>query len=191
MRCAALWPADRTLGPESLPALLEEKRLLVNRSGVIEYIAAARAWGKSAAWKALKKWLLERRKLFHMRDSLSEEIVPKGVLIMGIPGCGKSLSRQGHRVAFPTAALPRRHDRDLLRPARQAGRRFRAGVPHDGGHGAGGALVRRNRNGHHVHRFRRRTGPHLRLLPHLDAGEDARASSSPQPPTASTCCPPR
>ena len=26
-----------------------------------------------------------------MRDSLSAEIVPKGVLMMGIPGCGKSL----------------------------------------------------------------------------------------------------
>jgi SpoVK/Ycf46/Vps4 family AAA+-type ATPase len=27
-----------------------------------------------------------------MRDSLSAEIVPKGLLLMGIPGCGKSLS---------------------------------------------------------------------------------------------------
>jgi SpoVK/Ycf46/Vps4 family AAA+-type ATPase len=27
-----------------------------------------------------------------MRDELSAEIVPKGVLFMGIPGCGKSLS---------------------------------------------------------------------------------------------------
>jgi SpoVK/Ycf46/Vps4 family AAA+-type ATPase len=27
-----------------------------------------------------------------MRDSLTEEIMPKGVLMMGIPGCGKSLS---------------------------------------------------------------------------------------------------
>ena len=35
---------------------------------------------------------MERRKLFQMRDSLSAEIVPKGVLMMGIPGCGKSLS---------------------------------------------------------------------------------------------------
>jgi SpoVK/Ycf46/Vps4 family AAA+-type ATPase len=35
---------------------------------------------------------LARRKLFQMRDSLDAEIVPKGVLIMGIPGCGKSLS---------------------------------------------------------------------------------------------------
>ena len=42
--------------------------------------------------EGLKEWLLERRKLFQLRESLSTEIVPKGVLIMGIPGCGKSLS---------------------------------------------------------------------------------------------------
>ena len=42
--------------------------------------------------ETLKTWLLERRKLFQLRDSLTSEITPKGVLIMGIPGCGKSLS---------------------------------------------------------------------------------------------------
>src|SRR5437016_10610178 len=40
----------------------------------------------------MKKWLMERRKLFQMRDRISAEIVPKGVLVMGISGCGKSLS---------------------------------------------------------------------------------------------------
>ena len=50
-----------------------------------------------------------------MRDSLSAEIVPKGVLMMGIPGCGKSLSVKAIASLFPTAALPRGHDRDLLR----------------------------------------------------------------------------
>ena len=40
----------------------------------------------------LKTWLLERRKLFELRDSLNTEIVPKGLLLMGIPGCGKSLA---------------------------------------------------------------------------------------------------
>ncbi|HXB68983.1 MAG TPA: AAA family ATPase [Candidatus Acidoferrales bacterium] len=84
--------ANRILGPESLPALLEEKRLLVNRSGFIEYIADATNLGEVGGLEGLKKWLLERRKLFHMRDSLTEEIMPKGVLMMGIPGCGKSLS---------------------------------------------------------------------------------------------------
>ena len=79
------------LGSESLPALLEEKRLLVNRTGVIEFIASATELGEVGGLEGLKQWLLERRKLFELRDSLSAEIVPKGLLLMGIPGCGKSL----------------------------------------------------------------------------------------------------
>jgi hypothetical protein len=80
------------LGPESLPALFEEKRLLVNRGGVIEYISEAGNMADVGGLPGLKKWLLERKKLFQMRDSQDDEIVPKGILIMGIPGCGKSLS---------------------------------------------------------------------------------------------------
>ena len=83
---------NERLGPESVPALLEEKRLLVNRGGVVEYIADGASVGEIGGLEILKKWLLERQKLFEMRDSLSAEIMPKGVLLMGIPGCGKSLS---------------------------------------------------------------------------------------------------
>jgi SpoVK/Ycf46/Vps4 family AAA+-type ATPase len=79
------------LGPESLPALLEEKKYLINRSGFIEFIASSTEMGEVGGLDNLKKWLLERQKLFEMRDDLSSEIVPKGVLVMGIPGCGKSL----------------------------------------------------------------------------------------------------
>ncbi|HLI84137.1 MAG TPA: AAA family ATPase [Bryobacteraceae bacterium] len=82
---------NRRLGPEALPALLEEKRLLINRSGVIEFIASDTDIGEVGGLENLKNWLLERRKLFQMRDSISAEIVPKGLLMMGIPGCGKSL----------------------------------------------------------------------------------------------------
>jgi SpoVK/Ycf46/Vps4 family AAA+-type ATPase len=84
--------ASGRLGPESLPFLLEEKRLLVNRSGVLEYVADGTTLGEIGGLDGLKTWLLERQKLFQMRDSLSAEIVPKGVLLMGIPGCGKSLA---------------------------------------------------------------------------------------------------
>ncbi len=80
------------LGPECLPALLEEKKLLINRGGVLEYIADGTTLGEVGGVVNLKKWLLERRRLFEMRDSLSSEIVPKGLLMMGIPGCGKSLA---------------------------------------------------------------------------------------------------
>jgi SpoVK/Ycf46/Vps4 family AAA+-type ATPase len=89
-----------TLGPASLPVLLEEKRHLVNRSGVIEFMAEGAAIGEIGGLEELKKWLLERRELFQMRDDLSSEIVPKGVLLMGIPGCGKSLSVKAIASAF-------------------------------------------------------------------------------------------
>lgn len=83
---------SKTLGPGSQAALLEEKRLLVNRSRVVEFIDASTTLDEIGGLEGLKTWLLERRKLFEMRDDISAEIVPKGVLIMGIPGCGKSLS---------------------------------------------------------------------------------------------------
>ena len=81
----------RGLGSESLPALLEEKKLLVNRSRVIEFIADGTDLGDVGGLEGLKTWLIERSKLFEMRDNLDAEIVPKGLLMMGIPGCGKSL----------------------------------------------------------------------------------------------------
>lgn len=84
--------ASQRLGADSLGALLEEKRLLVNRSGVIEFITGNTDVEQVGGLENLKKWLLERRKLFQLGDSISADIVPKGVLVMGIPGCGKSLS---------------------------------------------------------------------------------------------------
>jgi SpoVK/Ycf46/Vps4 family AAA+-type ATPase len=84
--------ADPSFGPDSYAALLEEKKVLINRSGVIEYVAEGGSLEEIGGLQGLKAWLLERRKLFHARDSLSEEITPKGLLLMGIPGCGKSLA---------------------------------------------------------------------------------------------------
>ncbi len=81
-----------TLGAASVPTLLDEKRLLVNRSGLVQYVADGTGIGHVGGLEHLKKWLLERRTLFAMRDTISADIVPKGVLIMGISGCGKSLS---------------------------------------------------------------------------------------------------
>lgn len=80
------------LDSSAVPAVLEEKRLLVNRTGYIEFVGDSTSLGEIGGLDGLKTWLLERRKLFEMRDEISSEIVPKGVLLMGIPGCGKSLS---------------------------------------------------------------------------------------------------
>ena len=84
--------AGNRLGAESIPAMLEEKRLLISRTGVVEFISDAADMGDVGGLENLKNWLLERKKLFEMRDEISADIVPKGLLMMGIPGCGKSLS---------------------------------------------------------------------------------------------------
>jgi len=80
------------LGLESLPILFEEKRLLVNRSGTIQYVADGAQIDRVGGLEVMKKWLVERRQLFQIRDSIGADMVPKGVLVMGISGCGKSLS---------------------------------------------------------------------------------------------------
>ena len=82
----------KAVDQQSIPTLLEEKKLLVNRTGLIEYISDGTNVEQIGGLEILKKWLAERRKLFQLRENISAEIVPKGVLVMGISGCGKSLS---------------------------------------------------------------------------------------------------
>jgi SpoVK/Ycf46/Vps4 family AAA+-type ATPase len=84
--------ASGRINGDSVPLLLEEKKLIVNQSGLINYVADGTQIEHVGGLEYLKKWLLARRKLFLERDSLAAEIVPKGVLVMGVSGCGKSLS---------------------------------------------------------------------------------------------------
>jgi SpoVK/Ycf46/Vps4 family AAA+-type ATPase len=83
---------DGSLDGNSMRSLAEEKKLIVNRTGLIQYIAESTQLEHVGGLEYLKAWLLERRKLFLDRDSLNAEIVPKGLLVMGVSGCGKSLS---------------------------------------------------------------------------------------------------
>jgi SpoVK/Ycf46/Vps4 family AAA+-type ATPase len=92
--------ARQTLDATSVPAVLEEKRLLVNRTGMIEFISTHTHIEDVGGMSLLKQWLSERRKLFQVRDSIGLEIVPKGVLVMGISGCGKSLAIKAIASAF-------------------------------------------------------------------------------------------
>ena len=88
------------LDESAVPLLLEEKRHLVNRSGMIEYVPTETGLDHIGGLSTMKQWLIDRRKLFLMRDKISAEIVPKGVLVMGISGCGKSLSIKAIASAF-------------------------------------------------------------------------------------------
>lgn len=75
-----------------VPLLQEEKRLLVRKTGLMEYVPDTVGLDALGGLDVLKTWLQQRRDLFFSRESLSSEIVPKGVMMMGVSGCGKSLS---------------------------------------------------------------------------------------------------
>jgi len=83
---------SKTINAASIPHLLEEKHIIVKKTGVIEHVQNTVGLDDLGGVSHLKKWLLERRKLFQMRDDITQDIVPKGLLVMGISGCGKSLA---------------------------------------------------------------------------------------------------
>jgi ATP-dependent 26S proteasome regulatory subunit len=80
------------LDADVVPLLQEEKRLLVRKTGLMEYVPDTINIDQLGGLDIMKQWLRQRRDLFYSRESISSEIVPRGVLLMGVSGCGKSLS---------------------------------------------------------------------------------------------------
>ena len=72
--------------------LEEEKHQLARKTGLVEYVPETPGIGLVGGLETLKAWLTERRELFFSREDTSLELVPKGLLLMGVSGCGKSLS---------------------------------------------------------------------------------------------------
>lgn len=72
-------------------ALLETKRRIIQQSGIMELVVDVAGCNQLGGMENLKQWL-ERRKSAFGLDSISAGIgLPRGVLVMGIAGCGKSL----------------------------------------------------------------------------------------------------
>ena len=86
-----------------IPLLQEEKRLLVRRTGLMEFVPNVGSVDEIGGLSVLKTWLKQRRELFYSRESISAEIVPKGVMLMGVSGCGKSLSARAVAGVFGLA----------------------------------------------------------------------------------------
>ena len=96
------------LGADSMAALLEEKRLLVNRTGFVEFIASGADVAQIGGLDILKEWLKERKKLFQLRDSVTTDIDPRACSSWDSGVRQKSLG-QGDCFALRPAALPHRH----------------------------------------------------------------------------------
>ena len=70
----------------------EEKNQVVKKTGVLEFVKSDLNIDDIGGLENLKKWLLKRRGTWTEKAKLYNLPAPKGVLITGVPGCGKSLT---------------------------------------------------------------------------------------------------
>ncbi|MDD3146406.1 MAG: AAA family ATPase [Candidatus Riflebacteria bacterium] len=82
----------KTLGSDIIPLLHDEKEQLARKDGVLEYVRGTESLADVGGLENLKEWLLKRQKLFSPEAALAGIRPPRGLLMMGISGCGKSLS---------------------------------------------------------------------------------------------------
>tara|TARA_R110002072_G_scaffold303130_1_gene495002 strand:- start:21461 stop:22963 length:1503 start_codon:yes stop_codon:yes gene_type:complete len=82
---------DFALTVEDLPRLVEAKRTLLGNMGSLEDIAVDFSVDDIGGLRNLKGWLRQRRGGFSRQAREYGIEPPRGVLMLGVPGCGKSL----------------------------------------------------------------------------------------------------
>jgi SpoVK/Ycf46/Vps4 family AAA+-type ATPase len=71
--------------------VLSEKKQLIRRNGILEFIEPDDTIDSVGGLGELKTWLYQRSNAFTERARAYGLPQPKGMLILGVPGCGKSL----------------------------------------------------------------------------------------------------
>jgi SpoVK/Ycf46/Vps4 family AAA+-type ATPase len=71
--------------------VLSEKKQLIRRNGILEFIEEDETLDSVGGLEELKGWLVQRSNAFTERAREYGLPQPKGMLILGVPGCGKSL----------------------------------------------------------------------------------------------------
>jgi ATP-dependent 26S proteasome regulatory subunit len=84
--------SDRRLDASDIAMVLDEKRQTIRKSGLLEFISPTGTMADVGGLENLKKWLDKRNGSWLPEAQRWSIPAPKGVLITGIPGCGKSLT---------------------------------------------------------------------------------------------------
>ena len=82
---------DGALGPGDLPELTRLKFELLNKSGHLHYEYDTARFADVGGARRLKRWVEQRRAPFVQDPPPPGLEPPKGVLLLGVQGCGKSL----------------------------------------------------------------------------------------------------
>lgn len=81
---------DGALEPSDLPAVMRAKYELLNRGGVLAFEYDTAQFADLGGMTNLKQWLRQRKPAFD--GSTAKLDTPKGLLLLGVQGCGKSVA---------------------------------------------------------------------------------------------------
>ncbi len=83
--------AGGSLNQKAIDQIVREKRQALRRTPALEFCDAAPHLGEVGGLGELKRWLQDRRRAFSSEARQYGLPVPRGLLLLGVQGCGKSL----------------------------------------------------------------------------------------------------
>ena len=83
---------QKGLDVSAIAVIHEEKNQVVKKTGVLEFVKSGLSMEDIGGLDNMKNWLLRRNNSWSEKARKYNLPAPKGVLITGVPGCGKSLT---------------------------------------------------------------------------------------------------
>jgi SpoVK/Ycf46/Vps4 family AAA+-type ATPase len=83
---------DNALTKEDIPEIAKAKYELLNKDDVLYYEHNTSSFAQVGGQKNLKEWLDKRKAIFLGDKKFSSNDIPKGILLLGVQGSGKSLA---------------------------------------------------------------------------------------------------
>jgi ATP-dependent 26S proteasome regulatory subunit len=97
--------ADGAITRTDIPGVMQAKYELLNRSGALQFEYDTARFSDVGGLEGLKTWLTRRKGAF-MRDASARHLdAPRGLLLIGVQGCGKSLAAKATAAIFAVPLL--------------------------------------------------------------------------------------
>ncbi len=96
---------DGAITHSDLPDVMQAKYELLNRGGALQFEYDTARFKDVGGLTRLKAWLQQRRPVFRGDESAAHLDVPKGILLLGVQGCGKSLAAKATAGIFGVPLL--------------------------------------------------------------------------------------
>jgi hypothetical protein len=96
---------DGAITKSDLPGVMQAKYELLNRGGALQFEYDTARFSDVGGLSRLKKWLTQRKAVFRGDESAAHLDAPKGILLIGVQGCGKSLAAKATAGIFGAPLL--------------------------------------------------------------------------------------